>query len=165
MAPAGLLSQSGFHGDLTSKYGDSKNNYNFSESLLNGFYSRDALQAWFQMEYSQPPELGAPFQGVRKLRLNYTTDLMELAVGDIYQIWGRGLMLNQIDDQLIDLDNGLRGLAATLHRGPVTGQILNGKAVLSKRSVEVAGFSDRRSNYRTKHQVFGTDWQIDGGHY
>ena len=98
-------------GDAELKFGESKNNYNFSEVLLNMNISNDNLSTWFQFEYSEPPEIGMNLNGLRKFRIDYTGDDMELSVGDIYKIWGRGLILNQFDDQNVDLDNGFRGLS------------------------------------------------------
>ena len=33
-----------------------------------------------------------------------------IKIGDIYEFWGRGLVLNQFDDQVTNFDNGTRGL-------------------------------------------------------
>ena len=98
-------------GDTELKFGESKNNYNFSEVFLNLNISTDMISTWSQFEFSDPPELGSKMNGLRKFRLDYANGPLELSVGDIYQIWGRGLILNQFDDQNVNLDNGLRGLS------------------------------------------------------
>ena len=86
-------------GDASLKFGESKNNYNFSEVFLNLNISTDMISTWSQFEFSDPPELGSKMNGLRKFRLDYANGPLELSVGDIYQIWGRGLILNQFDDQ------------------------------------------------------------------
>ena len=86
-------------GDAEVKFGESKNNFNFSEVFLNINISSDMITAWSQFEFSDPPELGLDMNGLRKFRLDYLNGPIELSVGDIYRIWGRGLILNQFDDQ------------------------------------------------------------------
>ena len=53
-------------GDAELKFGESKNNYNFSEVFLNMNISNDNLSTWFQFEYSKPPEIGRNINGLRK---------------------------------------------------------------------------------------------------
>ena len=106
-----LLAQISVGGDAELRFGERKNNYNFSEVLLNMNIANDDLTTWFQFEYSDPPELGLKMNGLRKFRMDYTNGPLELSVGDIYKIWGRGLILNQFDDQNVNMDNGLRGLS------------------------------------------------------
>lgn len=162
---APLFGQMSFNGDLTTRFGDSKNGYNYSESILNTFLAWKQYQAWMEYEYSQPPELGQNFNGFRKLRLEYYQGPLQVKAGDIYEIWGRGLVLNQFDDQLIDLDNGIRGVYLEYQRGRLEAKILNGNGRLSRRTIEVAGFSDRKSNYSVRHQVFGSDLSFSGDNY
>ncbi len=157
--------QVSFNGDLTTRFGDSKNGFNYSESIINTFLNWNQFQTWVQYEYSQPPELGSRFNGFRKFRLEFNNGPLGIRLGDLYEIWGRGLVLNQFDDQLIDLDNGIRGAALDYTLGNMEAKILNGNGVLSRRSVEVAGFNDRTSNYSSRHQVFGSDLSFSGDHY
>ena len=44
--------------DASLKFGESKNNFNYSEVLLNMNVSNDYLTTWFQFEFSDPPEIG-----------------------------------------------------------------------------------------------------------
>ena len=92
-------------GDTSLKFGESKNNFNYSEILLNMNVSNEYLTTWFQFEFSDPPEIGLTQNGLRKFRIDYANDNIELSVGDIYKIWGRGLIINQFDDQDVDLDS------------------------------------------------------------
>ena len=53
-----IFAQISVGGDAELKFGESKNNYNFSEVFLNMNISNDNLSTWFQFEYSEPPEIG-----------------------------------------------------------------------------------------------------------
>ena len=79
-------------GDTELKFGESKNNYNFSEVFLNLNISTDMISTWSQFEYSDPPELGKTTNGLRKFRLDYSNGPLELSVGDIYKLWGLSLI-------------------------------------------------------------------------
>ena len=81
-----ILAQISSGGDAELRFGESKNNYNFSEILLNMNITNDDLATWFQFEYSDPPELGLNMNGLRKFRVDYTSGPLELSVGDIYKI-------------------------------------------------------------------------------
>ena len=105
-----LLGQASYSGSVTSKYAESANEFNFSEHLFEGRMNLGSWSAWSQLELSEPPEMGVDFSGLRKLRLEYFGENISLELGDVYTIWGRGLILNQVDDQAIDLDTGVRGL-------------------------------------------------------
>ena len=112
--PSFLAAQLSYSGMLDSRYADSENNLGFNEHLfdINIDYSGAdrSFQVWTQFEFSDPPELGRSFSGLRKIRLEYQRGPIDLILGDIYNIWGRGLLLNQFDNQGIDIDNGLTGL-------------------------------------------------------
>ncbi len=160
-----LNAQINLSGVLLSKFGDSKTGYNYNESLLNTNITWTDFQLWLQYEYSLPPELGSPFNGLRKVRIEYHKGSLGIKVGDIYEIWGRGLVLNQVDDQIIDKDNGIRGVYLQYNQGPFRLNILTGNSQLKRQSTEVAGNDTRRSNYATDHQVFGTDLSFSKSHY
>ena len=119
-------------GDASLKFGESKNNFNYSEVLLNMNVSNDYLTTWFQFEYSNPPEIGLTKNGLRKFRVDYVGDNIELSVGDIYKIWGRGLILNQFDDQDVDLDNGYRGLSFGLIENDYSLNLIAGNSNISR---------------------------------
>ena len=113
---------------VTASYGDSYDFYSFSENRLdlNLFYKD--LQAWIQYEYSNPPEIGFPMNDFRKFRIEYTLDDYIVKLGDIYEFWGRGLVLNQFDDQSTNYDNGTRGLYFEYNRGPFSFNHINGNS-------------------------------------
>ena len=66
-----IFSQFSIGGDTELKFGESKNNYNFSEVFLNLSMSNDMISTWSQFEFSDPPELGLKMNGLRKFRLDY----------------------------------------------------------------------------------------------
>ena len=98
------------NGAVNSNFGNSYGFYDFSENILdlNIFYND--LQGWIQYEYSNPPDMGFTTNDIRKFRLEYLADDFIIKIGDVYEFWGRGLVLNQFDDQVTNFDNGTRGL-------------------------------------------------------
>ena len=104
-----LFGQFNISGSSSINYGNSQNNYDFAENLIDLNGSWNDWTGWLQFEHSQPPQLGRNFSGLRKFRIEYTKDDYTIKLGDLYEFWGNGLTLNMIDDQSIDLDNGIRG--------------------------------------------------------
>ena len=153
-------------GDASLKFGESKNNFNYSEVLLNMNVSNDYLTTWFQFEYSNPPEIGLTKNGLRKFRVDYVADNIELSVGDIYKIWGRGLILNQFDDQDVDLDNGYRGLSFGLIENDYSLNLIAGNSNISNITSDYMYDLDlevRKPNYFPKHSLFGGDLELFRG--
>jgi len=113
---------------VTATYGDSYDFYSFSENRLdlNLFYNN--LQGWIQYEYSNPADLGFAMNDIRKFRIEYTLDNYIIKLGDIYEFWGRGLVLNQFDDQTTNYDNGTRGLYLEYANGPFSFNHINGNS-------------------------------------
>ena len=105
-----LADQLDMNGAVNSNFGNSYGFYDFSENILdlNVFYND--LQGWIQYEYSNPPDIGFANNDIRKFRLEYSTGDLVLKLGDLYEFWGRGLLLNQFDDQVTNFDNGTRGM-------------------------------------------------------
>ena len=105
-----FANQVDMNGAVNSNFGNSYGFYDFSENILdlNLFYND--LQGWIQYEYSNPPDIGFGNNDIRKFRLEYSTGDFILKLGDLYEFWGRGLLLNQFDDQVTNFDNGTRGL-------------------------------------------------------
>ena len=147
-------------GDTELKFGESKNNYNFSEVFLNLNISTDMISTWSQFEFSDPPELGSKMNGLRKFRLDYANGPLELSVGDIYQIWGRGLILNQFDDQNVNLDNGLRGLSFGLIEDDYALNLISGLSNIGRVTTDFFKNLDpalRKPNHFSGHSLFGSD--------
>lgn len=142
-------------GSLTGSYGKSENNYNFQEWYGDLNLHGNAWNGWLQLEYSNPPELGRALKGIRKFRFEYIRPQFELQVGDLYQFWGRGLVLNQFDNQPIDSDNSMRGIAVTGRWNRVTTMILGGTKDYWTSTNIVTQFDNRIPNYKTHHSLLG----------
>jgi len=85
-------------------------NYKFFENLLDLNLSFDnGLFINTQFEYSDPPIYGNSLKGIYSSYLQYFIGDLELKVGDIYSLYGRGLSLNINKSQNIDYDNSIRG--------------------------------------------------------
>ena len=84
----------GFNGAVDASYGNSYDFYNFSENLLDLNFFYNDVQGWIQYEYSNPPDMGFTTNDIRKFRLEYLADDFVIKLGDIYEFWGRGLVLN-----------------------------------------------------------------------
>lgn len=145
------------------RYGESKSGYIYNESLLNLNLMIDDLAVWTQFEYSNPPEFGRSIRGLRKFRLEYTRDSQYLKIGDFYEIWGRGLMLYQYDDQAIDFDNAITGISYRnsasdlINWGLLAG---NGSVWYNEFGYHNPPFSDRVPNYQRRHRVIGADGEL-----
>ena len=161
LLPSFVTAQFSYSGSLNSRYADSENNLGFNEHLFDlnfDFNDSDrSFQGWTQFEFSDPPELGRPNQELRKLRLEYLTGNMTLKIGDIYEFWGMGMALNQVDDQAIDLDTGLRGLLFSYENDFFKWTILKGKTHTSKITNLIDGYDERVPNFDTNHDMLGTN--------
>ena len=161
LLPSFVTAQFSYSGSLNSRYADSENNLGFNEHLFDlnfDFNDSDrSFQGWTQFEFSDPPELGRPNQELRKLRLEYLTGNMTLKIGDIYEFWGMGMALNQVDDQAIDLDTGLRGLLFSYENDFLKWTIIKGKTHTSKITNLIDGYDERVPNFDTNHDMLGTN--------
>ena len=115
-----------YNAAITVNYGDSYDFYSYTENRLdlNLFYNN--IHTWVQYEYSNPPEIGFSINDIRKFRIEYMPLDFTIKLGDIYEFWGRGLVLNQFDDQVTNFDNGTRGLFLGYSKGPLTISHING---------------------------------------
>lgn len=162
---ATLSGQLYFSGSSNLRYGESKTGQLYSESILNGNALLGNFNSWFQLEFSNPPELGRTVNGLQKFRLEYNTANSVFKFGDIYEIWGRGLVLNQYNDQTVDFDNSLTGVSLRnriedlLDWGLLVG---NGDIWSGEIGIQNPFFNDRVPNYRRQHRVIGADadWLI-----
>ena len=115
-----------FSGSLKSDYGSSYDFYDISENIIDLNFFSDDFQGWVQYEYSNPPDIGFTTNDIRKFRLEYSKNNFSVKLGDIYEMWGRGLVLNQFDDQIMNFDNGTRGLYLEFNKGPYSFSQING---------------------------------------
>ena len=118
----------GLNGGIYANFGNSYDFYDFSENLLDLNFFYNDIQGWIQYEYSNPPDIGFMKNDIRKFRLEYSADDFYVKLGDIYEFWGRGLVLNQFDDQVTSYDNGTRGIYFEYNKGPLSISHLNGNS-------------------------------------
>lgn len=118
---------------------------------------------WLQFEFSDPPELGRKYNGLRKLRLEYLNGPLQIKLGDMYEIWGRGLILNSLDDQSIDRDSGIRGLGILYETDVFNIHFITGNSDYSMSTIYSPGYDSRVPNYTTTHNLYGvnTEWQLN----
>ena len=147
-----------FNAGVNSSFGNSYDFYSFSENTLdlNIFYKN--FQSWVQYEYSNPPDIGFPINDIRKFRMEYDSKNFLIKLGDIYEIWGRGLSLNQFDDQTTNFDNGLRGLFIEYNKNPFTISHINGSSEFWN-----LGFDLRVPYFKDKHNMIANRFQYEKG--
>ena len=102
------------------KYGDGKEveaisqhttDYSYFENILDINTSfGDKLYLFTQFEYSDPPVFGHQKNGLNAFYLEYQNDYFNLKLGDLYELYGRGLSFYTFQDQNIDYDNAITGL-------------------------------------------------------
>ena len=85
--------------------------YNYFENLLdiNTSYGED-MYIFTQFEYSVPPILGDSLTGLNTFFMEYVKDDYEVKLGDIYELYGRGLSYFTLQDQNIDYNNAIQGI-------------------------------------------------------
>jgi len=149
-----------YNGALSSSFGDNNDFYSYAENRLDLNFFYDNVSAWVQYEYSNPPEVGFTYNNFRKFRIEYAGENYTIKAGDLYEFWGRGLVLNQIDDQATNFDNGIRGLYIGFSKGAFSGSHINGNS-------DIWNFGNdlRVPYYNNKHNVFGNQFQYDGSFY
>ncbi len=145
-------------GAISANYGSSYDFYDFSDNLLDINFFYGDLHGWMQYEYSNPPEFGFTNNEIRKFRLEYSTERFLIKLGDIYEFWGRGLVLNQFDDQVINFDNGTRGLFLEYNKGPLSISHLNGNSNLWMMALD-----NRIPGFNNIHNITANRLQYDIG--
>ena len=146
----------GFNAALNTNYGDNKEFYYYIENRidLNLFYKD--FQTWVQYEYAHPPEVGFSINRIRKFRMEYAYNDFLIKAGDIYEFWGRGLVLNQFDDQITNFDNGVHGIYVSYSNGPLSFSHINGKS-----NIWNFGQDLRKPSFNNKHNLTGIQAQYD----
>ena len=79
-----------------------------------------------------------------------------IKLGDIYEFWGRGLVLNQFDDQTTNYDNGTRGLYFEYNRGPLSFNHINGNS-----DIWHFGADLRIPAYNNDHSMYANQVKYD----
>ena len=152
----GFGSDLDFNAAINTSYGNNYDFYNYSENLLDINFFYNDLQGWVQYEYSNPPDIGFPINDIRKFRVEYTAGSYNLKLCDIYEIWGRGLILNQFDDQITNFDNGTRGMLLEYSGGPITLSHINGNSNMYSNQ-----YSDRIPDFNNIHNMNANRFQYD----
>lgn len=157
-----LFSQISFVNELEARYGTSENEYNYSEIF---FDSRLILQntdfmieGLLSIEQSSPPEIGLDEKGLRKFSLAYYTDYWSVELGDIYQTWGRGLILNQADYQNLDFDTGSRGFNFLWNKNNHSINFIYGDTSTSHSTTVLGNYNPRSPNYFINQSIYGLDY-------
>ena len=156
-----LLSQVSYSSSLISNFATSKNNFNYFENYydLNLLYNNWNL--WIEMEYSNPPALGYGRSGIRNMRLEYSGKKANLKIGDLYEFWGNGLVLNSLDDKSIDFNNGITGIYLNIPYAYLEMDFLIGKQAIDRSSNRIPGFNDRIHNYRSDFNILGNRLKLN----
>ena len=106
------------------KYGDGKQvtpltqdttDYSYLENLfdINTYYG-DNLYIYTQIEYSNPPVYGNNRTSIDSILntfyIEYSSDRYNIKLGDLYELYGRGLGFYTLQEQAIDYNNSIKGL-------------------------------------------------------
>lgn len=152
-----LNAQISSSGSIETRIGENKSGFYYNETLINYNLEYGNFYNWLQFEFSDPPEMGRSLNKMRKLQIEYKTDYLSLKFGDLFEIWGRGLVLNSVDDQALDRDTGIRGLNFSYSRNSFTMQFISGKSSIEQTTIYASGFNNRKHNYTTDHSLYGLD--------
>jgi len=160
-----IYSQTDVSNQLSVRYGDSKNDYNYNEVYLDTKLSLNRedyrLESVFIFEISDPPEIGLKEDGLREFLFGFYNDKFSFELGDIYQTWGRGLLLNQLDYQNLDFNTGSRGLGLTFQDDWKTVNIIAGDTANRKSTTVLGGYDPRVPNYFVDQFLYGADMSFD----
>tara|TARA_Y100000816_G_C26105502_1_gene587310 strand:- start:959 stop:2638 length:1680 start_codon:yes stop_codon:yes gene_type:complete len=156
-----LFSQINISNELDVRYGNSSNDYNYSELILDSkitlFKTNYMIEGIFSFENSNPPEIGLDERGLRKYLIGYYNENFSMELGDIYQTWGRGLILNQLDYQNLDFDTGTNGLGFRYSSSDFLINLIAGDLAISKSITSHANYDPRVPNYFINQFIYGAD--------
>ena len=166
-----LYSQVNITNELEVRYGDSANDYNYNELIFDTrislFKPNYMIEGILSFERSNPPEIGLDERGLRKYLIGYYKENWSLEFGDIYQTWGRGLILNQLDYQNLDFDTGAEGDGFKFSKPNLSVNLIVGDLALSKSTTSHSGYNPRIPNYFIDQFIYGADFNhlIKGFNY
>ena len=166
-----LYSQVNITNELEVRYGDSANDYNYNELIFDTrislFKPNYMIEGILSFERSNPPEIGLDETGLRKYLIGYYKENWSLEFGDIYQTWGRGLILNQLDYQNLDFDTGAEGVGFKFSKPNLSVNLIVGDLALSKSTTSHSGYNPRIPNYFIDQFIYGADFNhfINGFNY
>ena len=166
-----LYSQVNITNELEVRYGNSANDYNYNELIFDTrislFKPNYMIEGILSFERSNPPEIGLDERGLRKYLIGYYKENWSLEFGDIYQTWGRGLILNQLDYQNLDFDTGAEGVGFKFSKPNLSVNLIVGDLALSKSTTSHSGYNPRIPNYFIDQFIYGADFNhfINGFNY
>ena len=90
--------------------------YSYFENLMDiNTYFGDHIYLYTQLEYSNPPVFGYSRTRIdsmlNRFYLEYSHEKFNMKLGDLYELYGRGLSFYTMQDQNVDYDNSIKGLA------------------------------------------------------
>ena len=160
-----VYSQTDISNRLSVRYGDSNNEYNYSEIYFDTkiFLQKEnyRIESLFTLEASNPPEIGLDINGLDRYLIGFYNGKFSFEIGDIHQTWGRGLLLNQLNYQNLDFATGSRGLGMQFDNDSTVLNIIIGN-VASRSSTTVLGNYDPRvPNHFVDEFIYGGDLSLD----
>ena len=89
--------------------------YSYFENLLDiNTYLGDHIYLFTQLEYSNPPVFGYSRTRIdsilNRFYIEYSHERFNVKLGDLYELYGRGLVFYSLQDQNVDYDNSIKGL-------------------------------------------------------
>lgn len=158
-------SQVDISNQLSVRYGDSNNDYNYNEIYLDTKLSFNRenyrLESLLTFEVSDPAEIGLNAKGLDGYLFGFYNDKFSLELGDVHQTWGRGLLLNQLDLQNLDFHTGSRGLGMQFHNESSTLNIIMGDTASRKSTTVLGGYDPRVPNYFVDQFIYGADLTLN----
>jgi len=160
-----LTAQVEYSNNLNIRYGEGDNNYIYEEIYFNTGITLnrpdDRFEALFSLELSNPPEIGLKEEGIREFLLGYYNKNLSIELGDFYETWGRGLILNQTDYQHLDFNTGATGLSVGYEKDYISLNVIAGEINPRKSTTFLGGYDPRVPNYILKQTLYGSDFSIE----
>ncbi len=160
-----LTAQVEYSNNLNIRYGEGDNNYSYEEIYFNTGITLNRpdyrLEALFNLELSDPPEIGLKEEGIREFSLGYYNKNLSIELGDFYQTWGRGLILNQTDYQHLDFNTGATGLSVGYEKNYISLNVIAGEINPRKSTTFLGDYDPRVPNYILKQTLYGSDLSIE----
>ena len=160
-----LTAQVEYSNNLNIRYGEGDNNYTYEEIYFNTgiILNRpdDRFEALFNLELSDSPEIGLKEEGIREFLLGYYHKNLSIELGDFYQTWGRGLILNQTDYQHLDFNTSATGLSVGYEKDYISLNVIAGETNPRKSTTFLGDYDPRVPNYILKQTLYGSDLSIE----
>ena len=141
-----------YNAGIVMNFGDSYDDFTYMENRMDLNFFKNNFSAWLQYEYSDPPELGFSIKDLRKYRIEYSSGPWSIKYGDIYEVWGRGLVLAQLDDQGIDFDNSSRGYLINYQSDNISVTQMSGETVNAQLGADL-----RHPEFEFTHNIDATN--------